>query len=484
MTRKLALVIGVALAAVILIVLVGAKLIGPSPPADRADALVPADAIIYVHVSTDPERDEDRRLLEVLKRFPTFTALRRRVETAIGAFSFERDVRSWLGKEAAVAVTPQGTLLVLAVEKEPTAQGVLRRLAGAREAGRHAGVVVQRIGPNAAAFTGGFLLIGPPALVNRSIDLEQLRGTPLSKVPDYAGAAGLRPDGRSIDAWTDGSRSASLLPLRIAEVVGGRPVSASVVPTDEGLNVLARRVGGASRAADFPPKLLESVPEDALAYVGLRGLRAVGPLLPAAVGEAGDGLKSGLAPLLDALDGESALSIAPATPEAIVTLSARTSDPAGAREALGRLQGVIAGLLTGSEDVTGQVPTFEERDLGKGIDAFALTLAGGGQLVYAVAGNTVIVSNADDGVRQAAKPAGSVRDGDDFGTVVDGVPGTAQALAFLDSSKLLALGDEAGLDASPTYRAARKDLRKVRALGAVVRRRGNDTTVELNFLIP
>ncbi len=484
MTRRLAILIGAGLVAGIAIVVLGITLIGPSPPADRADGLVPADVRVYVHLSTDPERDRDARVLELLQRFPAVTALRRRAEAAVGAFDFKRDVRSWLGKEAAIAATPRGTLLVLAVEKEPTAQGVLTRVAGARPAGRHAGVVVRRFGPTAAAFTGGFLVIGPEALVKQSIDLEQGRGRSLAEVGIYARAAELRPDDRSIDAWTDGSGAAFVLPLRLANLVGGWPVSASVIPNDRGLRLSVRRFGGVSREADFDPKLIESVPDDALAYVGVRSPRAIGPLLPEAVGDAAGGLKRGLRPLLKVLDGGSALSITPATPEPVVTLSARTSDPGAAREALAGLQGVIAGLLTGSEDLTGQVPTFEERDFGDGLDGFRLRLAGGGKLAYVVTGRTVIVSNSEDGIRRATEPEGSVRDTEDFGAAVDGVPGTAQALAFLDASKLLALGDEAGLDASPTYRAVRNDLRKVRALGAVVRRRGNDTTVELNFLIP
>ena len=484
MSRQRATIAGAGLAVVVVVVLAVVLLGGASAPADRADALVPADARVYVHLSTDPDRDQDARVLELLQRFPAVTALRRRAESAVGAFDFKRDLRSWLGKEAAIAATERGTLLVLAVEKEPTAQGVLTRVAGARPAGRHAGVVVRRFGPTAAAFTGGFLVIGPEALVKQSIDLEQGRGRSLSKDKTYARAAELRPDDRSIDAWTDGSGAALVLPLRLAEVVGGWPVSASVIPNDRGLRLSVRRFGGASPGADFDPKLIDSVPDDALAYVGVRSPRTLGPLLPDAVGDAAAGLKKGLAPLLEVLDGGSALSITPATPEPVVTLSARTSDPAAAREALAGLQGIIAGLLTGSEDLTGQVPTFEELDLGDGLDGFRLRLAGGGELVYVVTGRTVIVSNSSDGVRRAARPSESLRDTEDFGAAVDGVPGTAQALAFLDASKLLALGDEAGLDASPTYRAVRNDLRKVRALGAVVRRRGNDTTVELNFLIP
>ena len=57
-----------------------------------------------------------------------------------------------------------------------------------------------------------------------------------------------------------------------------------------------------ARHADFAPTLLDGVPEDAFAYVSVRGLRSLAPCCPP---------RWTLAPLLEQLDGEIALSIAP-----------------------------------------------------------------------------------------------------------------------------------------------------------------------------
>ncbi len=463
---------------------------GTSAPVDRADTLVPADALVYVHVSTDPGRDQDAQLLNRLQRFPAFEKLRKRVQAAIGpragAFDYKRDVRSWLGKEAAFAITPHGLLILLSVAKEPTAQGVLQRIAGGQAATRHAGVVVRHYGAGAAAFVGGFLAIGPEPVVDQVIDLHapKSRERPLSRVTEYARAAKLRPEDRALDAWAAPGAVRLALPPRFAGLLGDRPVSLSAAPTDNGLHVEALRLGGAGKRSEFGPKLLDRVPDDVLAYVGVRGLRALGALLPAAAGKAAGGLRRGLKPLLATLDGEVAIFITPASPEPVVALVARTADAAAAREALAGLQGVIAGLLAGSEDATGQVPTFEERDLGGGLDGYALRLAGGGELVYAVSGDRVIVSNADDGVRRTTGDEASLRDRSDFETTVPGVPDAAEAIAFVLPSQLLALGDQAGLDAGSAYRSVRDEFRKVRAVGATVRRQGNDTIAELNFLFP
>ncbi len=489
MTTRIA-VTALAVPAVVVVAVLLLVLGGTSAPADRADTLVPADALVYVHVSTDPDRGQDAELLKRLQRFPAFATLRKRVKDAIGprtgAFDFKRDVGSWLGREAAIAITPRGLLILLAVAKRPTAEGVLRRIAGGKAATRHAGVVVRRYGAGAAAFVGGFLAIGPEPVVDQVIDLQapKSRERPLSLLPEYARAAKLRPEDRALDGWAAPGAARLALPARFARLVGARPVSLSAAPTDKGLHVEAVRLGGASKRSEFGPKLLERVPDDVLAYVGVRGLRALGTLLPAAAGKAAGGLRRGLAPLLATLDGEVAIFITPAAPEPVVTLAARTGDPSAARAALAGLQGVIAGLLVGSEDATGQVPTFEERDLGGGLDGYALTLAGGGELVYAVSGDRVIVSNADAGVRRTVDGGSSVRDAEDFQTTVPGLPDAAEAIAFIVPSQLLALGDQVGLDAGTAYRSVRDEFRKVRAVGATVRRQGNDTIAELNFLFP
>jgi len=482
-TRRRAALTAAAAVALVLVVALAAR--GPSPPADRADSLVPADVLVYLHVSTDPDREQDRRMLALLQRFPAFGALRARAQAAVGALDFARDVRPWLGDEAALAASTRGTVALLAVRDEDKAQGVLARVAGPRPAVRRSGVLVRRFSGGAAAFTDGFLVLGDEALVNAAIDLGSGRGRALATLPAYADAALERPAARVLDGWAAADAAALLLPPRVAAVVGGGPAVADVTPTDAGLRIRARRLGGASQEADFEPELLDRVPRDAFAYLGVRGLRSLGVLLPAAAGEAAPAVGGALEPLLDALEGEVAVSAAPAAGDPAVTLVAGTRDPRAARNALAGMQGVIAAALTGSGEATGQVPVFEERSLGEDVDGFALTLAGGGELVYAVAGDQVAISNSEDGVRRALEPeGGGLEDAEGFDDAVTDVPESGQALAFVATSQLLELAAEAGLDASAAYRAVRSNLAKVRALGAVVRRQGDDTTAELNLLIP
>jgi hypothetical protein len=64
------------------------------------------------------------------------------------------------------------------------------------------------------------------------------------------------------------------------------------------------------------------------------------------------------------------------------------------------------------------------------------------------------------------------------------VKGRVVSLGFFDLSQLLALGERAGLTGARAFRAARDDVRRIRAIGGVVQRRGTDIATELSLLIP
>src|SRR5438067_13599626 len=81
---------------------------GGGPPATGAARLVPPDALLYLHVSTDRDRDATRRARELSKRFPSLPRLRdtllRRLSSSGSAVDYRRDVEPWLGGEAALAL--------------------------------------------------------------------------------------------------------------------------------------------------------------------------------------------------------------------------------------------------------------------------------------------------------------------------------------------------------------------------------------------
>src|SRR5205085_4285798 len=124
---------------------------------------------LYLHLSTDPSRDAVKDTLDLAARFPGYPQLRdgalRRLSAASQGVSYQRDVRPWLGKEAALALlnTPgqtAGSLVILAVSDRNKAESFLSRVAGPAGKQSYQGVDISNYGNAAAAFVGSYLVIG------------------------------------------------------------------------------------------------------------------------------------------------------------------------------------------------------------------------------------------------------------------------------------------------------------------------------------
>src|SRR5687767_4880100 len=73
-------------------------------PAAAATRLVPAGALVYVHVSTDGERPATALARRVAESFPGWKGLRDGLLTRLSAPGCSVDARSLRGKEAALAL--------------------------------------------------------------------------------------------------------------------------------------------------------------------------------------------------------------------------------------------------------------------------------------------------------------------------------------------------------------------------------------------
>jgi hypothetical protein len=185
-----------------------------------------------------------------------------------------------------------------------------------------------------------------------------------------------------------------------------------------------------------------------MAYLGVSNLAPALQRLIAALGTTSAQLR----PLLAGIDasvyrqfsGETAVVLLPNTPAPILALEARTKDEAASRKALAKLP---KGFATGVFDGKVVVATSP-----KGVQAFK---AGGRHL---------------DGTSQWQQAVGHP-------------PDAVSSLLFFDFSRLLALGEQTGLDASRAYQAAKADLDKVRAIGAHTSGNDSESTAEISLLI-
>jgi Protein of unknown function (DUF3352) len=446
-----------------------------SPPPDRAAKLVPADALLYVHASTKPGREQDQRLLELANRFASFRSLRDRAIKAAGGLDPARDIRPWLGDEAALALLPSDgaqpdPLLIAAVRDRPKAEALIERV---RDRGQ------------GAAFSDGFVLIGS----ERAVRAALARRPRLADAPSYKAAAKDRPDGRTLDAYASAAGLHELLKPPLRTLLDDRPgleaIGATLASADHGARITLRAVGADLKGEEFEPGLTERVPADVAAYIGLGGgseLQALarraglGPLIDALRApverEAGVDLDRDL---LGPLRGELALTTSSIDGRRVATLLAHTRNARRTRETMARLQVPVA-LRLGPP---GNPEPFQTRRIG-GIDAFVLPATPVLQPSYGLDKDTLIASTQPSGL---ARPRRSLAENPHFGGGLPPIGPRIEALVFFDLRQLLALGVLTGALA-PGLSADLADLRQVRAAGAVIRREKADTTAELFLEIP
>jgi Protein of unknown function (DUF3352) len=524
--RRRALALVAAGLTVLLVVLLLRSCGGDTPPAEGAAKFVPARVLAWVHVSTDRGRDGVQRALDVAKRFPSYGRVRdlllARLASGSRPVRYDRDLAPWLGRQVGLALldtTGQtaGTLIVAEVANRGKADAYLER-AGQSSTAVYRGVSIRRFGTVASAITGGYLLIGQESVLRSVIDNRRAHRGMLSADPTYRRAMRGLPAGRAAEAFlTPGGVRRLLEPqggvFGLAGVLVDQPALAGtgVALTAEGgdgrVTVHTVRDPRLARARPatfgaFVPGLTGAVPKGAMAYVGFSGLdRAAKRLLSisAATGSAGARIqnllrtrardfsqRSGVNLERDVLPlfrGEVALWLTSSLPAPYLTLVARTKDERRTRDALANLQAPIVALFQPQTAQPGQAPTFAERDIGGGTQAFSLDLAPGVQINYAVFGGKLVISTNLEGVRAARRAGSSLTGTSAYDATLAHHPKRVTSLVFLDFSQLLGLGERTGLNASRTYLAARNDLRRVTALGASSSGGSTESTTELRLRI-
>jgi len=467
----------------------------PGPGGEAAE-LVPASALAFVRLSTDPNDAAAQRLLRIAPRIPGYPSLRDAALSAVspapGAFDPRRDVRPWLGDEAAVALVDVGggrfaSLVLAQVRSQPRAEALLQRVAGSGAGVRYRGTVLRRFGANAAVFSNGFLIAGPEAAVRRSVDVAQGEAPSLAEAPNFEAA--LEDERQPVQGYLSprGLRGY----VRAQGGVAGAVASIIDTPKLEGvgaalgadlrrLTVHGRVLGAAGPAVR--PRLLDDVPAGAVAMLAGPSFAAAVQAAQRAGGAAAlDTVRTTLQAassldlerdLLGRLQGEYTAWIEPGPAAPVVTLAARTSDAAGMREVLARLQDPLARALAGGQ---GAPPSFQAVTLA-GADAFTLDVADGFAPTYAVTGDTVVVSTSPAGLEHARARTPRLRAARGFRAAVPRIPPKIESLGFVDVRQLLVLGEQTGLTADV--------LRPVRAAAAVIEREKDDTTAELSFEIP
>jgi hypothetical protein len=525
--RLVAVVAGVVLVAIVVVVIVVLNSGGGGDaPSDEAANLVPSDALVFVNVSTDPDSASVKNALKVGNRLPSFASIRtqvlRRLGTRKGPVNFERQIRPWLGNEAALAVLPSAgsvsnSEIVLDVRDRAQAERFITESAGTGGSTTYRGIKIVRYGAVATAFVSGDLVIAPEAVLRVAIDRSQGRGHSLDENPLWDKARANLPSDRALDIYLSRDGVERLLApqsgiLGLTGTLLSQPALAAVGVAMGGSDdqakltfdtVLDPALAKASPRSSkpFEPDLLNDVPKDAVAYLGVTGLdRAAARLLglAGATGVNGAGLaalarqararlgkESGVdlnRDVLSALQNETALFVLPGLPTPTLALIAKTKDEKATRVALAKLQVPLAKLLSVPANGAGSTPTFQQQDAG-GVPAFQLRLGPTIELDYAVFDGKVVVATSLAGIRRIKEAKGSLEDAPAFQSVLADRPSSITSLVFLDFGQLLALSERTGLRQDPAYLAVRGDLQRIRAVGVATSAKTNETTAELTISV-
>jgi hypothetical protein len=433
-----------------------------APPASGAAKLVPADALVYVHLSTDRDRSETRAAAEVAQAFPSWRALRDGIVARLQAPGCDLAAKALKrADEAALAIFDTGgggaraNSLVLVDTGKP-----------------HPGATQRGCGTLSATYVGTFLAIGQPESLQLAAELAKGQGTSLA---DAAGPKRLfaqLPADRVADGWlsADGIRRLLAPQGGLLGAAGTLVDQATLKGAAFGLSAAGDRAeltvksqldpklarGGAAKAGSgfkpFHPTLASAVPADAMAYLGVSNLAPALQRLLAAAGTGSATLKPLVGrlgrPLRTVFPGEVAIILTAATPAPVLTLLAATEDEAATRRTLA---GLPAAVRT--------------------------------SLATAVFDGKVAVATDPKGIAAVRGARKHLTDLANWQLSVGNHPELVSSLLFLDFSRLLRLGEDTGLGASSAYRSAKADLQKVRAIGAITSGSNSESTAEISLLL-
>jgi hypothetical protein len=495
---------------------------GQAPPATGAAQLVPADALAYLHLSTDRSRGAAQAAGPLARRFPDYpllyAAIVNRLDATLAgggaAIDFDRQVRPWLGAEAAVAMlgpTAPPTL-VLDVRNRGRARAFLRS-EGAAPAGNYDGAALLSYPSGSElALVGHYLVAGPDAGVRAAIDAARGRIESLARDPVYERAAASEPADRVLDAYLPAAGVKRLLASR-SGVVGaiglmlGRPgiegTAISLSPSPGGARVLIHSVSGARAGVagprSFTPTLQSVLPAGSTVMLDVAGLDRAAPELLRAGAVAGIG--ANIAPLLSRLgaalasqgvnvrtilsifDGETAVALSTG-PSPALLIVARVHDEAAAREELASLETPLTALFSpSSSDTAGQVPELADIVL-DGATVHEVQLGAGLQLDYGVWNDLVVVSTSLKGIEDVAARSRALAGDPAYRAVISDPAGRLSSLVFVDFRRLLALAGQMGLTSGMRTRELLPDLSKIRTVGLSSQSTNRDTTTELTLEIP
>ena len=496
---------------------------GSTPPATGAASIVPADALAYVHLSTDQGRAQVSQAVALDRRLPGFYSLTSsvvdRLDAILGggaALGYARDIRPWIGKEAALALldttsSSAGSLIVVDVRDPRRAQGLLRR-AGATAAGSYRGIAIESYPTGTElAFVKHYLVLGQDASVRSAIDVATNSASSLAGTPAYVQAAAGEPPDRVLDAYVSAAGVRRVLasatgPLGALGALLSQPAttatSISISPASGGVRI---RVHGAlspglekltGRPQQFEPKLPDVLPSGSMLLIDAARLDTAVPRILGALGSLGvagrvqpllsrlgnalSAQSVHLGNVLELLRGEAAVALIPGAAGAgpAPAIIARVANQAQARQTLANLEVPLQQLFPTPGSGPGLQAEWNDAQVA-GVTVHELGVGPGLQLDYAVFDGLAVVSTSAGAIGEIASHSHAMSADAGYRAAVGDQAKRVTSLVSIDFSQLLSLADQTGFTHGASVGAIGTDLARIHTVGLTSAAGENDTTAEL-----
>jgi hypothetical protein len=478
-------------------------------PSDDAIAFVPADAVLYAHLTLDSDSHQHELITDLADELPDVVNLLQQATTALPTPSgrpvdVSAGILPWAeGDLALMQVRGPGKssppAYIVGVEHREAADAFLAGLVPpgkGQPAEQNGSPLTLYPGGFATAYSGDELLFGSEAAVRVGLDTKAGRAPALDGSDEDAARDEL-PEVRFAEVFmsragverTLAGRQGGATQLEtFVDYEATIGFAASATAKDDGIEVnlvsrldpglLERSPTFFANLPEFEPGLTAEAGERALGYIGVGDVGPTLTLLLQTAGTQGQGLagslqtlaqrlqqEAGVDPLRDllpALGGQAALVAEPTDGVPYASLIVDGVDEAKAATALTALQEPLLRAI-------GQVGTATlEQTEEDGVTVSSLPVSPTVNLSYAVFDGKLVISTDPAGVAQVRSGEGGLAGSAAFEAATDSLPDEVSALVFLNLDELLGLAEQAGLAEDPLYASLSDDLSRVGSLGLAV----------------
>lgn len=458
---------------------------------------LPGSSPLYVGINTDADAAQWDLALDLAQRFPAYERAEREIFESLDeeGIDFEQDIVPLLGGAAAFATGPldaemeanlDGDLieeagivgvLELAEDGEDAAMRLLTDDGDLAPAGEHDGTVYYGDDDDTFVVVRDGLLAIADSEENLTATIDLMAGSGESlageeKVGDAL--AGLSDEalmrmyvdvGRLVSAGLNDSNAPSVPGFDLDPGrVGDSAFGAVVLAEERGFRMRGQVVGVDEELAvggrAFAPGLLDHVPDDAVAYMGLADISGAVEAAIERIRESGNedvasqldqasgALQTFLGVSVDDVralgTGEHAVVVAPDGSAQNIGVGAilQVEDGARAASTLDALREALPALagFTGDDTFAGAP---RELSLADGVTGWEITLQGT-SVTYAVVDDLVLLASSVELLRSLQSTDSSLGASADFAADTAGMPGSVTGLFWLDVDGAIAVADRAG----------------------------------------